>query len=401
MQNEKYINKPNMKKLTRLFPILVAAGFILASCEGPMGPAGTPGVDANETCKQCHNQDVVDAKKLEYEHSRHAESSDIAEEYGTRNACAPCHSHQGFLAVVKNNTPATFTVNPSDPTKYINNYTADAGNLNLPAGINCFTCHTSLHTSYTEDDFFPLANEVPVPMTMWGGTKTITLAKTSAHLCAKCHQPRPVTASSGNMIDYAKLVSEPATTYNLSNIGFRTGVHYGVQASMFAGVGGVEFGTGYTNSVHAAQASCASCHMAAPSGLKGGHSFAVAGNFNGCNTCHTGLTATSPLFTATQTEIKGLIDALAAKINLIGAGHDILQKDPVDNQYHGYFDVFDASNPTGYWRNPANGSPAFPALTNAQFGAIINFQLLVRDKSLGVHNYPYMKKLLENTIAAI
>jgi nitrate reductase cytochrome c-type subunit len=117
-----------MKNLIRLFPALVLGGFLLASCEGPMGPQGvagtngTDGVDANETCKECHNQEVVNQKKLEYEHSMHAESSDLAEEEGTRNTCAPCHSHQGFLSVVKNNTPATFTANPSDPTKYIINY---------------------------------------------------------------------------------------------------------------------------------------------------------------------------------------------------------------------------------------------------------------------------------------
>jgi hypothetical protein len=79
-----------------------------------------------------------------------------------------------------------------------------------------------------------------------------------------------------------------------------------------------------------------------------------------------------------------------------------LQKDPIDGKYHGYFDIYDAgANPAGYWKNPANGNPAFPALTNAQFGAILNFQLLVRDASGGVHNYAYTKKLLENTIAAI
>lgn len=59
------------------------------------------------------------------------------------------------------------------------------------------------------------------------------------------------------------------------------------------------------------------------------------------------------------------------------------------------------SNPAGYWRNPAHGTPAFPTLTNAQFGAIINFQLVVRDGSLGIHNYPYIMTLLENTIDAI
>ena len=75
---------------------------------------------------------------------------------------------------------------------------------------------------------------------------------------------------------------------------------------------------------------------------------------------------------------------------------------PEDGENHGYLDIYDSgSNPTGYWRNPANGTPPLPALTNAQMGAIINFQLVVRDGSMGVHNYPYIKKLLENSIEAL
>ena len=202
-------------------------------------------------------------------------------------------------------------------------------------------------------------------------------------------------------INYSLLVSDPTTPYTLSSIGFRTGVHYGTQGAMAAGVGAVEFGTGYTNSHHVANASCSSCHMATPSATAGGHSFEP--NFNGCNTtaCHTGMSATSALYLATTNEINTLTTSLVDKINAIGAGHDILQKD-ADGSYHGYFDIYDAnSNSTGYWRNPAFGAPALPALTNAQFGAIINFQLIVRGGAKGIHNAPYIKKLLENSIAAI
>lgn len=388
-----------MKNLIRLLSMLTVAGFILTSCEGPMGPAGK---DANESCTTCHNSKVVEAKVIEYDHSLHF--SGEAFEEGTRTNCAPCHSHQGFLNVIEKNTPVTFTPNPADATKFINNYVAEASALNLPGRITCFTCHDSLHTSYTQEDFLPVSTVAEVPMTMWGGTKKINFAKTTSNLCAKCHQPRPVTASSGNVIDYSKLVSAPTTTYNLSSVSYRTGIHYGAHGAIAAGVGAIEFGTGYTNSAHVAGASCTSCHMATPSGLAGGHSFNAAGNFNGCNVsgCHTTMSATNTTFTAAVADVNTKLAALATKINAIGNGHDILQKDPTDNQYHGYFDIYDASaNPTGYWKNPSQGNVAFPALTNAQFGAILNFQLVVRDASKGIHNYPYVKKLLENTIAAI
>ncbi|HOW08554.1 MAG TPA: hypothetical protein PLX08_02010 [Bacteroidales bacterium] len=400
-----------MKKLFGFLPLFIPAVILAWACEGPMGPAGADGkdgvdgkdgADANETCKLCHNSTVVDAKAIEYKHSLHFAGE--AFEEGTRGNCAPCHSHQGFLDVVKNNTPATITQNPTDPSKYINNYMASASALALPGPISCFTCHSSLHKNYAGTEFFPLTTTAAVPMTMWAGTKTVNFAKTSSNLCAKCHQPRPVTASSGAVIDYAKLVSEPDATYNMSSVSYRTGVHYGVQAAIASGTGGIEFGTGYSNSAHVAGASCSDCHMATPSGLSGGHSFVVTDNFNGCNTtgCHNSMGATNPSLIAIKTEISAKLEELAAKINAIGSGHDILQKDPIDGKYHGYFDIYDAgANPAGYWKNPANGNPAFPALTNAQFGAILNFQLLVRDASGGVHNYAYTKKLLENTIAAI
>jgi hypothetical protein len=241
-------------------------------------------------------------------------------------------------------------------------------------------------------------------MTMWGGAKTINFTKTNANLCSKCHQPRPVTGSNGNVIDYSKLISEASTVYALSSISYRTGVHYGTQAAMAAGTGAIEFGTGYSNSAHVAGASCNTCHMATPSGLAGGHSFSAEANFNGCNAtgCHSTMSATNATYTAAVADVTNLLSSLATKINAIGAGHDILEKDATDGLYHGYFDIYDAnSNADGYWKNPAFGTPAFPALTNAQFGAVLNYQLVFRGGGTGVHNYPYIKKLLENTIAAI
>ena len=371
-----------MKNLTIYFLPLVTAAF-LASCEGPAGPAGQ---DANESCKQCHNSTVVEKKAIEFEHSVHAQGT--AYEEGSRTGCAPCHSHQGFLYAVQNNIPA-------------NNYVVDDATAALPGKYTCFTCHDSLHTTYTFNDFLPVTNEKAIPMVMWAGSKTIDFPKTTANLCAKCHQPRPVTGSNGQAIDYAQLVSSPTTTYALSSVSYRTGVHYGTQSAMVAGVGAIEFGTGYPAAhPHSTQASCASCHMATPSGLAGGHSFNAAGNFNGCNVsgCHSTMSATNSSYLAAVNDISTLLSQLAAKINAIGAGHDVLQKG-TDGTYAGYLDIYDASsNPTGYWKT--SGTPKL-SLTNAQFGAIINYQLVARGAGKGIHNPPYIRKLLQNTIAAI
>lgn len=395
-----------MRKFNLLLSFLFLLGMTLVSCEGPMGPAGADGADgadgtdANESCKLCHNSAVVDAKAIEFEHSLHATGT--AFEEGTRNSCAPCHSHQGYTYVCKNSTPATFTLNTST-SKYVNDYAMPVADAVLPGKISCFTCHSSLHTTYAAADFAPLTNIAAVPMTMYGGSKTINFAKTDANLCSKCHQPRPITKSAdGNVIDYATLVSDGATNMSGVSIGYRTGVHYGAQGAMAAGVGGIEFGTGYTQSAHVANASCKSCHMATPTGLAGGHSFNVAGNFNGCNAtgCHSTMGATNATFTAATADIKNLLEDLATKINALGAGHDLLALN-AESEYDGYFNIYDASaNPTGYWKNPNQGNVAFPTITKAQFGAILNYQLVYRGGGKGVHNYPYMKKLLENSIAA-
>jgi len=82
--------------------------------------------------------------------------------------------------------------------------------------------------------------------------------------------------------------------------------------------------------------------------------------------------------------------------------------------------VYDpATNPTGIsmnngtFQNPSPASSWTPEqkalnltlpvlkITNAQFGAIINFQLCLREYSLGIHNLDYSKALLTNSLAAL
>ena len=87
-----------MKNLISLFSVAVVAGFILASCEGPAGPQGiagtngTNGVDANQTCKLCHNASVVDSMATQYEFSKHSFGEAAFSESGS-TGCAPlCHT---------------------------------------------------------------------------------------------------------------------------------------------------------------------------------------------------------------------------------------------------------------------------------------------------------------------
>jgi hypothetical protein len=433
-----------MKNLIRVITTLTVTGFILASCEGPMGPAGANGAngaDANETCKECHNPSVVDAVATQFEFSKHGYGEAAFEEAGN-TSCGPCHESEGFKYVCKNNVPATFTLASG---KYSNDYAT------LPANsygeLGCTTCHSSLHTTYERSDFKPLTTTAPVAMTMWKGTKTIDLTQdgSMSNLCVKCHQPRPLTTSTtlsdGNVVDYAALVSDPGAVYYDSAVGnakpnklvpsYRMHVHYGAVGAVFAGKGGIEYAgsLAYTNSTHTTAASCQDCHMTTMSGKTGGHTFNTAGNFNSCNTtgCHSSAitSKTTTYWTVPRDDIKNLLNTLAAKINAAGDGTDILHSDATesnlwagltDGNYDGYLDIYDpGSNPTGVWKNPAPSTSwtqqqkdynnsltkIFPTLKNIQLGAMINFQLCLREFSLGIHNYKYTKALLQNTIEAM
>lgn len=438
--------------------------FIYSSCtkEGPAGATGatgtngtngtngTDGADANETCKLCHNPTVVDAKVAEFEYSKHKWGSASFEEAGN-TSCAPCHESNGFKYVCTNNTPVTFTLNTTT-NKYANDYAASSSAAY--GSITCNTCHSSVHSTYGSSDIPALTTVAAVPMTMWKGTKTINLTQDGgiSNLCVKCHQPRPMTTSStlsnGDVVDYAALVTNPSAIFYDSTAGattnklfpsYRMHIHYGAVGAIYAGKGGIEFTGGslaYTNSYHATGTTCQDCHMAAIYNNGGGHSFKVRANagetalsssttwnFNGCNvtSCHgTGyMSSTTPKFANTRSDTKNMLTQLALKINACGAGHDILhaQSDPTQNlwagitagNYDGYMDIYSSStNPAGYWRDPANttsstnlAKPKFPKLTNLQMGAIINFQLCLREYSLGIHNTAYTQALLQNTIDAL
>jgi hypothetical protein len=438
-----------MKNLIRLLSLLTLSGLILTSCEGPQGMAGK---DANESCKECHNTAVVQQKSLELAFSKH-EYGEAAFEEGGNTGCTPCHAEDAFQYVTANNTPSTFTLLSTG--KYRNDYFVPD---NSALGeFTCFTCHSNLHTSYTGADFQPLTWTGPVAMTMWKGTKTINIASDggSGNLCVKCHQPRPLTTSTstsnGDVVDYVGLATTPSAVFYDAAVGnaapnkvipsYRTHVHYGTIGAVYGGQGGVQFtGTqAYTSSSHTTVASCSDCHNAEVTGRTGGHTFRMRAegalsssstwNFKGCNVagCHSSpIDANNTTFWKNpRTEIQGLLNTLATKINNVGAGTPILHSDSdgttnlwagiTSGNYDGYLNIYDPStNALGVWRNPAPASswtsaqkatnsalPVFPSLKNGVMGAMINFQMCLREYSLGIHNYKYAKALIQNSIETL
>jgi hypothetical protein len=431
-----------MKNLIRLLTLCTIAGFLFTSCEGPMGPAGK---DANESCTLCHNSTGVDSILTQYELSKHSYGEAAFEEAGS-NTCGPCHLSESFKDVVARNVTTVFSI-VAPATTYSNPYASLTSKAY--GEIRCGTCHKNLHETFTDADYLPLTTTAPVAMTFYGGAKTIDLPADGgiSNLCVKCHQPRPFTNSNGdrNVLNYAGLITNPtavfydvaqANTLNMLKPSYRTHTHYGTAGAVYAGKGGIEFGTGYTNSWHTTGASCQDCHMAPITGKAGGHTFVAKGNFNGCNV--TGCHNTTPITSATTTkywkqtrdDIKLLLDNLAAKLKI--GGVDILNRNGdsesnlwiglTTNNYDGYLNIFDpVTNPSVQTYNATSfqyiGTPnattwtaaqiAYNAtlpkitLTNAQMGALINFQLCLRDYSLGIHNTAYTKTLLTNTIAVL
>ncbi|NEW83332.1 MAG: hypothetical protein GZ094_13320 [Mariniphaga sp.] len=441
-----------LKNVTRLLLYAFVIACIAPSCvkEGPMGLTGGAGADgkdgkdANETCKICHTANNVDLIATQFEFSKHSYGEAAFEESGN-TGCTPCHAQEAFKYVVKNKVPATFTLNATTG-RWTNNYATVASDAY--GEIGCSTCHSALHTTYGTADL-AFTTVAPVPMTMWGGTKTIDLKADGgkSNLCVKCHQPRPFTSAiNGGVQDYVAIAADPAgimydgtpespNTTDKVRPSYRTHTHYGTAGAVYAGMGGVEFaGTlPYTNSAHTTAASCVDCHMGAMVGRSGGHTFSAIGKFDGCNVtgCHsTAITASNTtLWVNPRKEIKDLLNALATKLTI--GGVDILNRNAdgesnlwiglTANNYDGYLNVYDPiTNPTVQMYNsksfkyvgnaPSSWSQeqkdynaTLPSLTltNAQFGALINFQLCLRDYSLGIHNFAYTKALLTNSIAKL
>jgi hypothetical protein len=389
----------------------------------------------------CHTSTKVDLISTQFQFSKHEYGEAAFEESGN-TGCTPCHAQEAFKYVVANNVPATFTLNAATG-KYVNNYNTVASAAY--GEIGCSTCHSALHTTYGTADL-AFTTVAPVPMTMWGGAKVIDLKADGgkSNLCVKCHQPRPFTnALTGNVLDYNALATttgvvfdgNPTGATNIIKPSYRTHTHYGAIGAVYAGMGGVEFaGTlPYTNSAHTQGASCMDCHMGAMVGRSGGHTFSAAGKFDGCNVagCHTtAITATTTtLWLNPRNEIKALLASLAAKLTV--GGVEIMNRNGdsatnlwygiTANNYDGYLNIYDPiTNTTAQTYNAKSfkyvGTPpstwsaeqiaynsTLPTITlsYAQMGAIINFQLCLRDYSLGIHNFAYTKALLTNSIAKL
>ena len=341
-----------MKSLSILRVIFIAfAGLAIAtSCTkvGPQGPAGengtngtdgTNGVDGNVTCLVCHSGNNMEEKKAEFAMSEHSVAA-VALSEGGRASCARCHCSQGFVEYATLGTVV--------------------GDIANPQPWECSTCH-GLHQTFEAQDY-ALRLSDPV-VSVADGTTTLDLNGNS-NLCANCHQARTAPPN----------IASPGDTYKITNTHY--GPHHGPQANVVYGIGFAEIpgSVAYPaagSSKHLAQASCTGCHMADFTNGEGGHS--LIPSLAACNACH-GANETDYNHGGVQTIVQQELDQLRDKLVSLGV---------VEQLDDGTYEVVTGTYPM------------------VQAEAYFNWAGLSDDRSLGVHNPPYVKALLLNSIEAL
>lgn len=331
-----------------LFIILIlgGAGLLISSLSSCEGPAGPPGENASETCVLCHNNEtLVFEKSLQMAYSEHQTGSSYVQ---TGPSCAPCHAHKGFMDVLQTGAMTS---------------TAASGS---PVPFNCRTCHP-VHENYDETDLEVRTGDAAVKLWHTG----ITVNAGSGNLCINCHQARPVNPM--------PQVGGANVTISSAN----WGPHQGPQGNVMWGAGGYEIAGSQSYPAPGthfhAQAGCNTCHMAESAIIgAGGHSFNMKGmlngqiaeNLNGCTSCHTGISSfdyhgkISEIQTLTSDLKQALMDQ-----NFINEDNSL---------------------------NASSGTPL--VVTSDEAGAILNYLLVVKDRSNGMHNPVYVKALLVNSL---
>ncbi|HLN21564.1 MAG TPA: hypothetical protein VK213_10775 [Bacteroidales bacterium] len=337
-----------MKILNRILLFVIPAGLVLTSCEGPQGPQG---IDANQSCTECHdNSAQIETKQAQWEHSLHATGENAA--YANRAGCAECHTSQGFLEYVAEGSRANISL-PDEPMQ-----------------INCYTCH-EIHTTYTEEDYSLTKPGAETLILKAKDGSTVTWDKGTSNQCVGCHQARNV----------ATIPVQNAATFSITDTRF--GPHHAPNSNLMLGKIPFEL-TGSaaypTTNPHNLSNACIDCHMSKPYGyMAGGHSMNMfydahgveTLNTNACITCHTDATTAKNKFTALQTAVSTKLSKLESQLTAA-------------NVY-----------------NPTTGLAKAGTTTGNAALAYLCYNTIKEDKSFGMHNPSYTKALLDNAIQAM
>jgi hypothetical protein len=339
--------------------LLLAAAMLIAvtGCERKI--EGTVAVDetVSDQCFNCHNGQL-DAMQGEWVNSIHASGASV--DYTSRDGsdCMRCHNQDGFIDWVTTGSIAQ-----------------SYGNAKA---IGCFACHNP----HVNGDF-TLRSSAPVAMA------TGTYDVGASNLCARCHQSRGAPPDPPSGTD---------TLYEVTSSRF--GPHHGPQGDLLAGLVGYEAIPGFSKveTLHRNVLSdgCVNCHMGyarTHDGYNvGGHSwnmlweeepdYNLSANCTDAN-CHGagGLEFDDPVTDEPydfvllsvggdgyQTQTEHLLDSLATLLEIQGI------------------------------YNPSTGLARTGTFRTHVAGAYWNFIMIEEDRSFGIHNFGYIKSLLEASI---
>ncbi len=363
------MKKQKTKKRLFILSFIFAGLFILAGClEGPPGKDGKDGEDGVDgvdgvdgtsmeidstllasigECKTCHDgSEDMTAKQLQYGNSGHATLGDFER---STASCAGCHTSEGFRIRIETGEAAV-EEDVLDPTPQ-----------------NCKTCHF-IHTNYDSTDF---ALRVPADENIMIHFNGEEVSFGKGNVCATCHQPR------GSADD---LPVPGGDDFEITSSRF--GPHHGPQSTMLKGMGAVEIpgSLEYENSDHATEVEdgCTECHMGQAYGAAaGGHNFYLEYEYHGstrslttgCVACHEDA-VTDFNYDDVATTLQELMDTLTVRLQTAGA--------------------LDSTGATVTGTYPANVA-----------GALWNLRTVEEDKSMGNHNFPYARAMLQNSIEAV
>ena len=336
----------------RVMLIMVMAGLLLLAvgCDREITGDVELADNSSDNCLQCHSG-LLDQAQGEWMNSIHASGNNV--DYTNRGGsdCTKCHDQQGFISFL-----ATGEL-PDDPFSTV-------------SAIGCFTCHNPHETG-------DLSLRTVAAYTLENGD---VFDHGQGNLCVNCHHSR----------------LSATTIMDDISVNRYWGPHHGPQGDLVNGSNGWEFpGENYTfpSSPHANQVrdACIGCHMGDVRTHEGydvgGHSWnmtaledeeiTLAGICSDPS-CHPSADEFDFLADSDydndgeiegyQTETEGLLDSL--RTLLVGQG------------------VLDGTD------HPVSGTIADQHLA----GALYNFLIVLEDRSHGVHNFNYIRSLLEASI---
>jgi hypothetical protein len=339
----------NLSIILLVLPLLVFGGCEVAqesaSNDDPTIPAGTAGLteaeqkDGPDDSLSRPGSDNSRAMDIvSLQYHRSGHALGAFVDYaGGRASCARCHSNEGFVEFAANGFVE--------------------GNIENPTPFHCGTCHDIEQTDNFPDYSFRIDPAEPVPAYV-DGAPDFDFGDNS-NLCANCHQARR----------WEPNINVPGETYDITSVHW--GPHHGPQANVYAGLGFAEIpGSqpfGVANPHLNQGVTCVTCHMSQSTDGTGGHTFRPSESV--CALCHDGGFDANGGQSDNQERMIVLRDLLVEAGVMVFTGEE--------------YEVVTGTYP----------------MVQAQ--AYFNWIGLQDEGSLGVHNPPYVKALLVNSIEAL